>query len=144
MDKIKHISFAVVLLALVAIISIIAIPHNSQNLGGGYWYDKEGKRVFGPDIDIPPVAKILTCKGDYIIAEQNPNKEREEATYEHEYNYPYGRDTTYYWIIYKKKHTFSGPLLKAKLDSVLTENGYPRVFYNSQTQETQWNNEDNK
>ena len=24
------------------------------------------------------------------------------------------------------------------------ENGYPRVFYNSQTQETQWNNEDNK
>ena len=67
MDKIKRLSFVVALLALVAIVLLIAVPHNSQNLGGGYWYDKEGKRVFGPDIDIPPVAKILTCKEDYII-----------------------------------------------------------------------------
>ena len=123
MDKIKRLSFVVALLALVAIVLLIAVPHNSQNLGGGYWYDKEGKRVFGPDIDVPPSAKILACEGDYIIAEQNPNKEREEATYEREYNYPYGRDTTYYWIIYKKKHTFSEPLLNAELDSVLVTTG---------------------
>lgn len=118
----KYISLTAILLAFVVVLLII-IPHNSQDLGGGYWYDREGKRVLGPDIDIPPVAKIIQCKGDYIIVEQHPNKEREEATYEREYNYPYGRDTTYYWIIYKKKRTFSGPLLKAEIDSVMIENG---------------------
>lgn len=118
MDKIKRIS-----LALIAIVLLIAMLHNSQNLGGGYWYDEEGKRVFGPDIDIPPLAKILARNGDYIIVEQHPNEEREEATYEREYNYPYGRDTTYYWVIYKKRNTFFGPLMRAELDSLLIENG---------------------
>ena len=74
MDKIKRIS-----LALIAIVLLIAMLHNSQDLGGGYWYDEEGKRVFGPDIDIPPLAKILARNGDYIIVEQHPNEEREEA-----------------------------------------------------------------
>lgn len=123
MKKTRTILYAVVFVALVAIVLLIVISHNSQDLGSGYWYDREGKRVFGPDIDVPPVAKILTHKGDYIVVEQHPNEEREEATYEREYNYPYGRDTTYFWIIYKEKHTFSGPLLRTELDSVLLEDG---------------------
>ena len=121
MDKVKYIFMAIILLALIAI--GITIPHNECDMGGEYWYDKEGKRVLGPDIDIPPVAKIIQCKGDYIIVEQEPKKEREEAVYERVYNYPYGRDTTYFWIINKKKHTFSGPLLETELDSVLVKNG---------------------
>lgn len=119
MDKMKHISLVIILLTLVAIVLLVSIPHCSQDLGGGYWYDKEGKRVFGPDIDIPPVAKIIQCKGDYIIVEQHPNKEQEEATYERIYNYPCGRDTTYYWVICKKEHAFWGPLLRLELDSVM-------------------------
>lgn len=110
---------AIISLAVVAFIFLIVIPHNSQDLGEGYWYDKEGKRVFGQDIDVPPIAKIVECKEDYLIVEQRPKKEREEATYEREYNYPYGRDTTYFWVIYKKEHTFEGPLLFSELDSVL-------------------------
>lgn len=121
MDKIKHISFAIALLVLTIIVVLISIPQKSQDLGGEYWYDKEGKRLFGPDIDVPPVVKIIRCKEDYIIVEQHPNKEKEEATYEREYNYPCGRDTTYYWVINKKEHAFWGPLLRSELDSVLVE-----------------------
>ncbi len=121
MDKIKHISFALALFVLTIIVVLISILHNSQDLGDEYWYDKEGKRVFGPDIDVPPVAKIIQYRGDYIIVEQNPNKEHEEATYEREYIYPSGRDTTYYWVINKKEHAFWGPLLRSELDSVLVE-----------------------
>lgn len=122
MDKIKHTSFAIILFVFALIIIIIISPHNSQLLGGGYWYDKEGKRVFGPDIDIPPISLIIQCNRDYIIVEQHPNKELEEATYNRVYNYPCGRDTTYYWVICKKKCTFEGPLLRSQLDSVLIEN----------------------
>ena len=123
MDKVKHISFAIVFLFILTIIVLIAIPNNSRNLGGGYWYDIEGKRVFGPDIDIPPVSRIIQSKGDYFIVEQHPNKEQEEATYGRVYNYPHGRDRTYYWIINKKEHAFLGPLLRSELDSALLENG---------------------
>ena len=67
--------------------------------------------------------RVISLKedGDYIIVEQHPNREKEEATYEREYIYPSGRDTTYYWVICKKEHAFWGPLLQSELDSVLVE-----------------------
>ena len=121
MDKKKYILFTIVLFIFAAIIALMVSPHNSQDLGGGFWYDIEGKRVFGPDIDVPPVAKVMQCKGDYIIVEQHPNKQKEEATYEREYIYPCGRDTTYYWVINNKEHFYWGPLLQSELDSILIE-----------------------
>lgn len=119
MDKIKHFLGTIALLMLIAIIILYAIPNNRQDLGGDYWYDKEGKRVFGPYIDVPPSAKILQYKGNYIIVEQHPNKLQEEVTYDRTYNYPCGRDNTYYWVISKKEPAFSGPILRSELDSIL-------------------------
>ena len=98
MDKIKHkyILKIILIVILVTITWLVIMPHNTRILGDGYWYEIEGKRVFGPDISIPPTAKIIECTRDYIIVEQYPLPEREEAIYEYEYNYPYGRDTTNY------------------------------------------------
>lgn len=120
MDKMKHYSIVIIpVFVLVVLVTMMYNP-NEQSLGDGYWYDMEGKRVFGPDIDIPPTAKIIKCKRDYVIVEQYPPK-YDDAIYEYEYNYPYGRDTTYYWIIYKKEHLFVGPFLRSELDSILLE-----------------------
>ena len=121
MDKIKKIVIALILFVVVILIVGIINPFNGEQiLGGGYSYDIEGKRVFGPDIDIPPCAKIIKYRGDVIIVEQHPKRMKEEATYGREYNYPNGRDTTYYWVVYKKEHMFYGPLLRNQLDSILT------------------------
>lgn len=120
MDKIKHISLGLILIILTFIIIGIIVPLNEWDLGNGYWYDQEGKRLFGPDMDIPPRAEIIKNNGDVIIVEQQPKIEKEEATYGREYIYPYGRDTTYYWVVYKKKHTFIGPLMWTQLDSIIT------------------------
>ena len=124
MDKIKHkyILKIILIVLLVTITWLVIMSHNTRILGDGYWYESEGKRIFGPDIDIPPTAKIVECTRGYIIVEQYP-PEREDAIYEYEYTYPYGRDTTYYWIIYKKEHSFIGPLVRSELDSILEESG---------------------
>ena len=124
MDKMKckyiYILKIILVVLVVTVTWLVIMPHNTRILGDGYWYDIEGKRVFGPDIDIPPTAKIIKCKRDYVIVEQYPPK-YDDAIYEYEYNYPYGRDTTYYWIIYKKEHSFVGPFLRSELDFILLE-----------------------
>ena len=121
MDKMKHYSIVIIPVFVVVVLVTMMYNPNEQSLGDGYWYDIEGKRVFGPDIDIPPTAKIVECTRYYIIVEQHPKPEREDAMYEYEYNYPYGRDTTYYWIIYKKENSFIGPFVPSELDSILIE-----------------------
>lgn len=119
MDKIKHISILFIKCVVVIVILGIIYPSSGEKiLGGGYRYDIESKRLFGPDIDIPPCSKIIRYKGDVIIVEQHPGKVIEEATYGRHYYYPHGRDTTYYWIIYKNKHTYLGPLMRHQLDSI--------------------------
>lgn len=123
MDKMKckYILKIILVVLVVTVTWLVIMPYNTRILGDGYWYDIEGKRVFGPDIDIPPTAKIVECTRYYIIVEQHPKPEREDAMYEYEYNYPYGRDTTYYWIIYKKENSFIGPFVPSELDSILIE-----------------------
>ena len=123
MDKMKckYILKIILVVLVVTVTWLVIMPHNTRILGDGYWYDIEGKRVFGPDIDIPPTAKIVECTRYYIIVEQHPKPEREDAMYEYEYSYPYGRDTTYYWIIYKKENSFIGPFVPSELDSILIE-----------------------
>ena len=109
MDKMISLLFTIIL--FVSFVMIIIAPHNEQRLGNEYWYDVEGCRVFGPNIDIPPIAKVVECTKEYIIVEQHPKKGKEEATYGRIYNYPHGRDTTYYWIIFKKKTHLDGAVL---------------------------------
>ena len=123
MDKMKckYILKIILVVLVVTVTWLVIMPYNTRILGDGYWYDIEGKRVFGPDIDSPPTAKIVECTRYYIIVEQHPKPEREDAMYEYEYNYPYGRDTTYYWIIYKKENSFIGPFVPSELDSILIE-----------------------
>lgn len=115
MDKIKK-TISIVMGLLIAIVYLsILVPSNSRRIGGGYWYDIEGKRIFGPDIDIPPVVEKYEHVGDYIIVKQKPNHWVEESTYERKYIYPRGRDTSYYWLIDLKHHVFVGPMSPEEL-----------------------------
>lgn len=112
MDKIKYIIVAIIIMLFFA-------SKNSQNIGCGYWYDMEGKRVLGDSIDIPPIAEIMENNNIYTIVKQTPQQEKEEAIYEHDYYYPLGRDTTYYWVLFKEECLLYGPLLPTELDSIL-------------------------
>lgn len=108
MDKIKLIIYFSILLA------IVVVPFcnsNVKRLGGAYEYDTDGKRIFGPDIDIPPIIMHYEYNDRYILVQQKPCKNREEAIYDRTYLYPMGRDTIYYWIIDKQKHSYDGPML---------------------------------
>ena len=84
---------------------------NTRRVGCGEWLDIEGKRIFGPTIDIPPEVIHVENHDTFIIIKQLPLKTPEEAVYERTYTYPAGRDSTYYWIIYKKNHRYHGPML---------------------------------
>lgn len=121
MDKIKH-SIGIILFFCVLVLIVLLIclaPSNKKELGGGYWFDIEGKRIFGPDIDIPPVVEYIKYDDDYIIVKQKPYHLQEEAQYEHTYTYPYGRMATYYWVIDICNHTFQGPIIENEFDSII-------------------------
>lgn len=94
--------------------------YNQCNLGCGYWYDREGKRLFGPnDIIIPPYIEEFDYNATYIVVKQKPLQQREEIQYERIYDYPMGRDSIYYWIINKREHKSWGPILNEEYYSIL-------------------------
>jgi len=117
MHKIKVLlKFSFFLITILFFLSLFA--SNEKQLGCGYWYDIENKCIFGPSIDIPPSIEKFEYNNDYIIVEQKP-QEKEDIIYERIYNYPLGRDTTYYWIIFKKRNTYYGPIIYDDMQEIL-------------------------
>lgn len=118
MDKIiriiKFLLFFIIVLILISI-----FKSNEKQLGNGYWYDIEGKRIFGPNIDIPPCVERYKYNSKCIIVEQKPYNQQEDIIYERTYNYPIGRNTTYYWIILKTNNTYYGPILYEDMQIII-------------------------
>lgn len=110
MDKIKI--TLIIPIGIIVWLLVSFLWNGGNQLGEGYWYDIDGKRIFGPDIDIPPVSDVIFNSTAILVVRQKPLKHTEEAIYEHTYNYPMGRDSTYYWIIYKKEKRYVGPILE--------------------------------
>lgn len=106
---------------LVVTIGLLLLNNNEKKLGNGYWYDIEGQRVFGEDLAIPPKAEIILNNDSYILVRQNPLSTKEEATYGKEFHYSLGRDSTYYWIIFKPEKKYKGPLTKDELLKLLND-----------------------
>lgn len=106
---------------LVVTIGLLLLNNNEKKLGNGYWYDIEGKRVFGENLAIPPNAEIILNNDNYVLVGQNPLSTKEEAIYGKEFYYSLGRDSTYYWIIFKQEKKYKGPLTKDELLKILKD-----------------------
>lgn len=114
---------AALFMLLIALIFISQAFYNPiTDLGGDYVYNEEVKDVVGPDIEVPPVSEVIYNSDEYFVIKQKPdNFEYSYYNYDWVYYYPYGRDTTYYWIIYKKEHLFVGPVLQDKYKAIVTD-----------------------
>ena len=119
MDKIKMIVKIIILPAIALVILEVLFYNGERRLGAGYIYDTEGKRIFGPNINIPPNVVDVYNSRRCIVVKQKPSAQIEEDIYDRTYSYPFGRDTIYYWIIYKKEHHYCGPLLYDDMKDLL-------------------------
>ena len=130
----KSCSESIILYFFVAIIflllySVLVPPSGEKVLGDGYFYlECEGhtRHIYyweegdSTIVFIPPEVLSYVNTSMYILAKQKP-KQFDEAIYEKFYNYPSGRDTTYYWFVDKQKKDLMGPLLLSEMESFLRE-----------------------
>lgn len=107
--------------------SMLFPPSEEKDLGDGY-------RFFGghnSDINywalgdttivyIPPDVLSYVNTKEYLLARQKPH-EFDDAIYPKFYEYPYGRDTIYYWFVDKQEKCLTGPLLYSEMESFLRE-----------------------
>jgi hypothetical protein len=89
----------------------------SKNLGSGYIYRDEGceeKEIFCEQANggkIPKTVLVYDYDKHYIIAKQKPQKDDSNILLDDTiYEYKYGYDTIYYWIILKDFKKVIGPL----------------------------------
>lgn len=118
--------------AFVAIIALLSYsllfpPSEEKNLGDGfrffgghdshiyYWASADSTTIFIP----PDVLSYVNTK-HFILARQKPHQ-FDDATDPKFYEYPSGRDTTYYWFVDKQEKSLTGPLLLSEMASFLQE-----------------------
>ncbi len=118
-----------VALIVLLIYSVLFPPSGEKVLGDGYFYlECEGhtrhiyymKEGDSTTVFIPPEVLSYVNTGIFILAKQKPNQ-FDEAIYPKFYNYPSGRDTTYYWFVDKQEKCLTGPLLYSEMESFLQE-----------------------
>lgn len=88
---------------------------NSKDLGSEYFFRNEGEST--RDIlcrkpsggEIPATVLSYDFDSNFIIAKQKP-KIPQDQLYHVEYEYKYGDENIYYWLILKKEDIVIGPL----------------------------------
>lgn len=82
---------------------------STEDFGNGYELYTDDRCIYGQKggltIDIPFEVLGYESNGSFIVVRQQPDK------YGSRGSYPYGRDTTYYWIIDKDNDRIYGPVL---------------------------------
>lgn len=123
----KIVIWACVAIIALFVYSLLFPPSEEKNLGNGfkffgghdaeinYWALGDTITVFIP----PNVLSYVNTK-QYILARQAPHQ-FDDAIYKKFYNYPSGRDTTYYWFVDKQEKCLTGPLLYSEMESFLQE-----------------------
>ena len=87
-----------------------------------YWRKGDTAIVF-----IPPEVYSYTNTCDYILAKQKP-EQFDQIVYAKHYEYPYGRDTIYYWFVDKKGKKLVGPFLYSEMESYLKRNNLDKML----------------
>ncbi len=121
----KHLYFISIIQPLLAL--LLSCNNNSIDLGGHFIYDVEHQCISGHQIgilypcitghqperkDVPPLVIDYEYDDVFILVKQKPKIPIDQIYYDfNEVTYPCGLDSTYYWIINKRKGTVLGPLL---------------------------------
>ena len=80
-----------------------------------YWEKGDSLTVF-----IPPEVLSYYNTTEIILVKQHPHR-FDEAVYPRFYQYPYGRDTVYYWFVDKNTKDYIGPLLYSEMETYLKD-----------------------
>lgn len=113
---------------LILLIIMLLLFQNCSNdftkdLGDGYFYRFEGGElndILGKG-DIPATVLEYAFDDSFIIAKQKP-KLPQDPLYDSVYNYKYGENNIYYWIIIKKQSFVLGPFSYLEYTKVKNEN----------------------
>ncbi|HOB77669.1 MAG: DUF3997 domain-containing protein [Bacteroidales bacterium] len=114
--KLKNV-LVLIIFYLIIIFNLNCTSDYSKNLGSGYIYRDEGceeKEIFCEQANggkIPKTVLVYDYDRHYIIAKQKPQKDDSNILLDDTiYEYKYGYDTLYYWIILKDFKKVIGPL----------------------------------
>jgi len=114
--KLKNV-LVLIIFYLIIIFNLNCTSDYSKNLGSGYIYRDEGceeKEIFCEQANggkIPKTVLVYDYDRHYIIAKQKPQKDDSNILLDDNiYEYKYGYDTIYYWIILKDFKKVIGPL----------------------------------
>lgn len=104
-----------------------------EDLGGGYVLFN--RCIYGdpdrPSIDITGRVEDYNKDSRFIIVKARPSNTRYADFPERmEFEYPLGRDTTYYWIIDKDSYSYYGPLDQDRYIFLKDSLGIELKFYN--------------
>ena len=118
--KLKNV-LVLIIFYLIIIFNLNCTSDYSKNLGSGYIYRDEGceeKEIFCEQANggtIPKTVLIYDYDRHYIIAKQKPQKDESDILLDDTiYEYKYGYDTVYYWIILKNNKKVIGPMSKSE------------------------------
>lgn len=116
----------VIIILLFYIVSLLSCDNNSIDLGGHFKYDVEHQYISGHQIgilypyytyhqperkDVPPLVIDYEYDDVFILVKQIPQLPIEQIYYDYnDVTYPFGLDSTYYWIINKNNGIVLGPL----------------------------------
>ncbi|MEO6696257.1 MAG: DUF3997 domain-containing protein [Ignavibacteria bacterium] len=109
-----QVTYIILLICLIIFFINGSCSDYTENLGNGYFYRHEG----GPLNDIHCTyanggqihATVIDYDydGDFIVAKQKPDLPPDPLS-DREYEYKFGVDVIYFWIIVKKKRLVLGP-----------------------------------
>lgn len=120
------------LLSLIIVIALFGcnLSDYLENLGDDYTYRDEGgdtKDILNkkPNCGIVPATVIeFKYNNSFIVAKQKPRLPQ-EPLYEKKYNYPYGNDKFYYWLVLKKERVALGPFNLEEFNVVRLKHNVP-------------------
>lgn len=105
----------------------------TERLGSGYFFVKEGgslneiycEKPFGGRI--PATVIDYDYNNDFIIAKQKP-KIPQSILYEKKYEYKYGLNEYYYWLIIKDEYSVLGPYSISEFNEAKEVYGIPNTL----------------
>ncbi len=126
MGKVKITTIGLIL--VLAILCRLCISDTEEHpLGRGFNYSEYTESIYywryGDSLhfSIPPRVLSYDNRWSSIIIKQQPEL-FDDPMFSH-YDYPYGRDSVYYWYINKKSKEITGPVLYSEMECFLEEKG---------------------
>lgn len=125
--KVIVITLLLILSFFLFILLSLFLYTGETDLGAGFTIDEESPKMiyYWKDttiVFIPPEVLSYYNTTERILAKQRPRRV-DERVYPKFFEYPYGRDTVYYWYVDKNTKDQIGPLLYSEMEAFLEKKG---------------------